>query len=405
MIALLLVAIWLSVRNAGSIGKTAAGALGEQEAAIRLLEDLRREQDAINAAFYQISREPAARAGRKEILAQLDDADRAIDRLIERAKGSPQRPLWDRYDAASLAFSNEARRLLELDREPPDATRSLFRLHEEVTRLATELIAAVVTRTTAAQSAMELKARTLAREALVLGGACFLVALLTAVGTLWLTRRLVHDLEAQAGELARVSWHLLDSQETVARRFSHELHDELGGALTAIRTNLRALASDPADGSRLEDCGELVDGAISSVRELSQLLRPTILDDLGLDASLRWLCDGFRQRTRIEVLYQSDMRERPPENVETQLFRIAQEALTNVARHAAASKVEVSLNAAGNEIKLFVTDNGKGLPPAPSRSGMGLTGMRARARTAGGTLTIDSAPAKGTALVARIPVR
>ena len=105
-------------------------------------------------------------------------------------------------------------------------------------------------------------------------------------------------MEWQAGELSRVSWHMLDNQESTARRFSHELHDELGQSLTAVKANLAALEAGGApDPRRLDDCMRLVDEAIGNVRQLSQLLRPTILDDFGLEAGLRWLAEGFTQRT------------------------------------------------------------------------------------------------------------
>ena len=147
-------------------------------------------------------------------------------------------------------------------------------------------------------------------------------------------------MEWQTAELGRVSWHMLEDQEATARRFSHELHDELGQSLTAVKTNLTALASaGPAESPRLADCLHLVDEAIGNVRQMSQLLRPTILDDFGLEAGLRWLAEGFAARTGIDVQVESTYSGRLPDDTETHLFRIAQEALTNVARHADAKHV------------------------------------------------------------------
>ena len=140
-------------------------------------------------------------------------------------------------------------------------------------------------------------------------------------------------MEWQTAELGRVSFHMLEDQEAAARRFSHELHDELGQSLTAVKTNLSALAAagggDAAEtGARLADCLRLVDEAIGNVREMSQLLRPTILDDFGLAAGLRWLCEGFGQRTGIDVACEVPFSGRLPDGAETHLFRIAQEALS-----------------------------------------------------------------------------
>src|SRR5262249_46658661 len=150
--------------------------------------------------------------------------------------------------------------------------------------------------------------------------ASLLVALVFAVVTVRMVSQLARGLEWQTAELGRVSWHLLEDQEATARRFSHELHDELGQSLTAIKTNLTALPPS----QRLDDCLQLVDEAIANVRQMSQLLRPTILDDFGLEAGLRWLCEGFSARTGIDVSFSSGYSGRLADETETHLFRIAQ---------------------------------------------------------------------------------
>jgi signal transduction histidine kinase len=110
---------------------------------------------------------------------------------------------------------------------------------------------------------------------------------------------LVRGMEWQTAELGRVSFHMLEDQEAAARRFSHELHDELGQSLTAVKANLAAIEGNSA---RVADCIHLVDEAIGNVREMSQLLRPTILDDFGLAAGLRWLCEGSTSPARFLLL-------------------------------------------------------------------------------------------------------
>jgi two-component system sensor histidine kinase UhpB len=215
-------------------------------------------------------------------------------------------------------------------------------------------------------------------------------------------------LEWQAGELSRVSWNLLEKQETTARRFSHELHDELGQSLTAVKANLVSLV-EHANGGRaqLDDCLHLVDEAIVNVRELSQLLRPTILDDFGLSASLKWLAERFHVRTGIEVDFKSTLEGRLADETETHLFRIAQEALTNVARHSAARHVSLALGSQDGQVTLHVSDDGKGLVAggAEAGRGLGMVGMRARARSAGGELKVESAPERGVAIMATFPFR
>ena len=109
-----------------------------------------------------------------------------------------------------------------------------------------------------------------------------------------------------------------------------------------------------------------MDEAIGNVRQMSQLLRPTILDDFGLEAGLRWLAEGFAARTGIEVKVDSSYSGRLPDETETHLFRIAQEALTNIARHAAAKHVTVTLRPHGDDIRLAIQDDGRGLPATPA---------------------------------------
>jgi len=179
------------------------------------------------------------------------------------------------------------------------------------------------------------------------------------------------------------------------------LHDELGGALTAIRSNLTAMMNRP-DPARIDDCLKLVDESISNVRELSQLLRPTILDDFGLDASIHWLVTRFRERTGIEVEYKSEFNERLNDETETHLFRIVQEALTNIARHSGATHAWIRLRAEGERIRLTIRDNGKGLGASRPES-MGLSGMRARARSAGGELSIRSEKGAGVTIEVDVP--
>jgi signal transduction histidine kinase len=205
--------------------------------------------------------------------------------------------------------------------------------------------------------------------------------------------------------LSRVSWHMLQDQESLARRFSYELHDELGQSLAAVKANLsHSVVSDWP--SRRADCLQLVDGAIANVREMSQLLHPVILDDFGLDAGLRWLVDGFAQRTGLATAYDSTFRARLEPATETHLFRIAQEALTNVARHSGASRVKVTLEGLADRVRMTIEDNGRGLRRAEGAGGessLGIVGMRARAQEAGGTVVFGSS-AQGAGLRIEVEV-
>ena len=212
-------------------------------------------------------------------------------------------------------------------------------------------------------------------------------------------------MEQHTDQLNRVSWHMLQTQEEAARRFSHELHDELGQSLAAIRANL-TFRSDSDTEQRRFDCVALVDEAIANVRELSQLLRPVMLDDFGLEAGLRWLVEKFGQRTRIQVHFKSSLETRLNGDIETHLFRITQESLTNVARHSSATEVFICLSAKDGQVSLVIEDNGIGIANEDSRpmSSLGLVGMTARAQQCGGWVRLEPSAPSGLRVVVQVPL-
>jgi len=288
----------------------------------------------------------------------------------------------------------------------------LFRYHEEFTAVVARLIERGYGKVSAAQAEIERRSSTLLKESAWFAGGSVLLALVFSVFTIGVVSHLAGFIEQQSAELSRVSWHMLADQEATARRFSHELHDELGQSLTAIKTNLIALdSSGGMSRARLEDCVKLVDEAIDNVRQMSHLLHPTILDDFGLEAALRWLSEGFSTRTGIDARLESNFSGRLEDQTETHLFRIAQEALTNIARHSGAAHVEMKLTAEAGEMVLSVHDDGRGLAnaraglDAPSGRGLGLIGMRARARSMGGEAVVRSRPGEGVLIEVRVPLR
>lgn len=390
-------AVIVLLMAAGSIGLKSAQLIQENSADIvhnglvttRLIDELQREQDTLNAAFYKLARGTEL-SERERLLAQLDDADQAVERIVTEAAGTSQAELWRQLSTAVRGFSSEARRLLVRKNVPTYTSRDLLRHHEEVTAIVAKMIANNASRTLAAQTRIDQRSAQLVKESLGLLSGCLLLALVCAIFTVRITTQLFRRMEQQSSDLARVTWHMLESQETAARRFSHELHDELGQSLTAIKANVTALdPSMPPDPARLDDCRRLIDEAIQNVRELSHLLRPTILDDFGLDAGIRWLAERFGQRTGIDVDYKSSFDGRLADETETHLFRIVQEALTNVARHSGATRVNIELARNGDRVHLRVKDNGHGFTTNGS-SGLGLVGMRARAQSVGGELEINS---------------
>jgi signal transduction histidine kinase len=297
---------------------------------------------------------------------------------------------------------------------PATGSRDLFRKHEQVVFIISRLAGMGFQRVAEAETEIDAGATRFNFQSLTLLCASLGLALVCSVFTVRATRSLFRRMAWQEGELTRVSWHMLAHHETIARRFSHELHDELGQTLAALRSNLTSIQPAPGGAGRLADSTRLLDDAIGNVRQLSQLLRPMILDDFGLDAGLGWLCEGFMQRTGIEVDYHSDLHCRLADLTETHLFRIAQEALTNIARHSGATKVKMELHASADEIRLTVVDNGKGIADPGARrpsvgvagvgtTGMGMTGMRARTRAVGGVFRVSRPEQGGLKLEVAIP--
>jgi signal transduction histidine kinase len=234
---------------------------------------------------------------------------------------------------------------------------------------------------------------------------CFVLAAGTAGMTVWAIDKAFAKLEWQSAELAHVSWHMLDGHEKMARRFSHEMHDELGQSLSGLRGILNRV-SDGDFASVRAECITIVDEVLQTVRKLSQALRPVILDDFGLDSGLRWLCERFTERTRIPVTYTSNYNQRLPEPLETHLFRIAQEALTNIARHSSATSGTVNLEVESDSVRLSISDNGIGLSPRPEdkRASLGMVGMRARARQVKGELKVSNRKEGGVSIEVEAPL-
>jgi signal transduction histidine kinase len=410
VILLLLAAALVGIRGIRSVQRNAASLLREQSLTSRLIGDLRKQQTSLSEVFSILARDPDS-LDEEGILSQLAEADRDIERISSEGAQTPERPLWDLLKQSSAAFSQEARRLLSVEQPETFASMDLFRYHEEFTAVVARLIERGYGKVSASQAQIERRSSTLLKGAAWFAGGSVLLALLFSAFTISGVRHLAGFIELQSAELSRVSWQMLADQEDTARRFSHELHDELGQSLTAIKTNLTALDAGAAGRARLDDCVKLVDEAIDNVRQMSHLLHPTILDDFGLEAALRWLAEGFSTRTSIDARLESNFPGRLEDQTETHLFRIAQEALTNIARHAGAAHVEMKLTSGAGAVVLSVRDDGRGLAnpraalDAPLGRGLGLVGMRARAAAMGGELDVRSRPGEGVVIEVRVPLR
>jgi PAS domain S-box-containing protein len=218
--------------------------------------------------------------------------------------------------------------------------------------------------------------------------------------------RVAAELRVKREQLQSLSRLLIQAQENERRAVARELHDDFGQVLTAIKLNLERTGSEsPHTAENIV----LVEQALQRMRELAYGLRPPLLDELGLGPALRWYVGREAKRAGLEAqLSVADLR--LPVPVETTCFRVVQEALTNVARHAQARRVDVTLSRVGNEVHLTIGDDGRGfnLGVARARAAMGdsqgLLGMQERVSLAGGELDIDSTPGRGTTVLARFRI-
>jgi len=213
------------------------------------------------------------------------------------------------------------------------------------------------------------------------------------------------DLSARvaANALRRV----LEAQELERRRLARELHDQTGQELTSVLLGLKAVEEAKSDAERAEALAgvhEQVLGTLHDVRRIAVELRPKALDDFGLVAALERLRDTFSEQTGMRVDLESRIRDRLPTEVETALYRIVQEALTNVVKHAQATAVSIVLARKDGVVTAVIEDDGRGFSPGGTLDGLGLLGMGERLALLGGKLKIESSHGAGTTIVAELPL-
>jgi signal transduction histidine kinase len=216
--------------------------------------------------------------------------------------------------------------------------------------------------------------------------------------------------------LRALSARILDLQDAERRRIARELHDSVGQYLVGLKINLEQLLTtranwSPSHEKLLNETIELTERSINEVRTISHLLHPPLLDEVGLESATRWYADGFAKRCALKVsLHLDRITNRLPKEVELALFRVLQESLTNVHRHAAAKSIEVILTCSTGHVALYVIDDGRGISSeiltrfrSGRASGVGLAGMRERLAELDGTLEVERR-SRGTAVRATIPV-
>jgi signal transduction histidine kinase len=227
-------------------------------------------------------------------------------------------------------------------------------------------------------------------------------------------------LYAEVQEKEQLRGQLLDrtvsAQEEERKRIARELHDDTGQWLTAVAVGLggveETIGQNPELAQKqISELKTMTMNAIDNLRQFVSDLRPTVLDDMGLVSALRWLTETFAERSKLQIDFQVvGNKRRLSSQVETVLFRIAQEALNNVGRHARATRVKMELDFAEALVTLNIVDDGKGfivdqvLGSHPERRAWGLLGVQERVGLVGGKFKIDSAPGRGTKLVVEVPV-
>ncbi|HEY9442369.1 MAG TPA: GAF domain-containing sensor histidine kinase [Gemmatimonadales bacterium] len=240
----------------------------------------------------------------------------------------------------------------------------------------------------------------------------FLVALGQQVGSALAQTDLYRRLATRTGELTRLSARMVQQHEAERRRLSRELHDETAQVFSAVKMELGVLREGiaPPERPRLDQVLALIDAGIRTIRNVTNDLRPSLLDDLGLLPALRSLAAEFAERSGVDATFSAPA-SLPglSSEAELALFRALQEALANVARHAEATTVEIGLSASGGRVLLQVRDDGRGFPAEPleayeRRGHMGLAGMRERIGALGGSVRTLQAPGGGALVEVSVPV-
>src|SRR5262245_17059246 len=400
LLLLLGISAWVAIDSMRFIESDASRFVAEQQATARLIDEVQSEEGNLSSVFYSLA--SRRDVDRDLMLKRLDALETAIRRTLQAGTASADSFLWNKVRRTAELFIEEGRATVRSGKPPAG---EFFERHQNLLAALSDLASSSFSPGGAILAEHE-RLSSRIQYSLVLLGTAALVAILGAIFTVYFLNRMFRRLRWQAAELDALSSRTMSDQEETASRLSREMHDHFGQTLSAIEANLVSMQHARAfHPGRLEDCLGLVKDAVENVREVSQLLRPAILDDFGLNDSLRSLAESWADRSSKEVRYMSTFSGRLHRTTETQIFRIAQEALTNVARHSHATQVRIELSQHNDTLRLTISDNGTGMRVTTATQGTGLVGMRARARAAGGTLSLNSSPGNGVHICAELPLR
>jgi signal transduction histidine kinase len=364
------------------------------------LQLFRQHFDYIDKSYEHLRKLTADNERQQERLSELESLSRNYVAQLQRAMAPGVQP-----NSASPAKSAAIR---ELDSQESRVDRLIRRMDEEEISLLSQRLGTWN--------------REFWRTSVVLTLALFAALGFLAYNFRLLSREIVRTRELELIQRENVrssralSARILDLQDVERRRIARELHDSVGQYLVGLKINLEQLLASRANLSSahenlLAETIELAERSMLEVRTISHLLHPPLLDEVGLESAIRWYADGFAQRCALKVsLHLDPITNRLPKEVELALFRMLQESLTNVHRHANAKSIEVVLTCSTGHIVLSVIDDGVGIAPevltrfsSGRASGVGLAGMRERLAELDGTLEVERG-ARGTAVRVTIPV-
>lgn len=215
------------------------------------------------------------------------------------------------------------------------------------------------------------------------------------------------ELKESQDQLRKLTEHLQSVREMESSKIARDLHDVLGQDLTAMKFELSYIAKKSTDYALADKTLaliELTNKMLDTIRRIATDLRPTVLDNIGLGAALDWLIMGFESKTNITTYYENNISSKIPKRIETEIYRIVQEALTNIRRHSHADEVNISLNESENYFEIMVSDNGKGFNNSDTNHSLGLLGMKERARNINAGLEIISKLGNGTTIKLKVSI-
>jgi len=390
-----------------------------------LLKDLRVDIAESHAGFdlYQLSRNPNEA---QELQEQANEQMQAVLELRDLSKDNPQQQA--RLEQFRQLLAQDINQLGEcvahancLGSSPSSKTDEMQAISARRRTMSDMLRSMEDIEAQLLQTRLAMLDRLFVRLVIILVGSFLLALILLGYNIKLLLKEIERRKELEyiekknAESYRMLSGRILELQDVERRKIARELHDSVGQFLAGLKLNLsrlqrRELEPSPQNRSLLTESIDLTEKAITEVRTISHLLHPPLLDELGFHSAARWYVEGFAKRSGIQVeLKMAEIVERMPREVELALFRVLQESLTNVHRHANASRVDIEVKCVPDEVLLAVRDNGKGISRtvlenfrARQAGGIGLAGMRERLAELGGRLELESGP-NGTRVRAILP--